>query len=190
MIKLIYPTLILFLISCNNKKVEQNKTDSNSLDSLQNIIENRDSIVNVLLDQKTQLISTIQNDIEINNPNQLYKPIIPIKLKDYKYIKLFNSLDTSLNFLNMDISVRLYVSGNGPSDPEKDYCNGSSFLYIATSQVDFPPEENLFEIGPYDELKIVKVDKENSVLYFHHEIRGKRKNEKISIYLDKVVIDK
>ncbi len=188
--KLLFTPILLFLISCNNENVPLAKPNSKSLDSLNSIIQNRDSIITNLLDQKTELLSSMQDKKEINNPNKLYGKITPVKLNDYKYLEILNSIDTSLNYWNdnSEIEVSLFVCGNGPSDPEKDYCNGSYNLYVATSQTDLPPEYNLFEIGPFADLIIDKVDKLTSTVYFHHDIRGKRKNEKLSITLNKVLI--
>ncbi len=190
--QLIFLISALVLISCNNDSNDTKNSilTQNITDSLINIIDDQSRVIEELLDEKVSLQSSIENIKSESNPNELYGEITPIKITDYTITELLNQVDTIFNYYSRpkDISVTIHRCGNGPSDPNKDYCNGSYNLYIATAQTDLPPTYFLHEVGPFVDLKIDSVNINSSLLYITHDNNGNVKSEIVEITLNEIKI--
>lgn len=192
--KLTYFTItILFFISCSNNTNTSIESESHlqSEDSLKSIIQENETIIAELLEEKTSLLSSLQKDNSKSNKSELYGEIIPSKISNYDMIEVMNLVDTSFSFYckPKDITVSIYRCGNGPSDPNKDYCNGSFNLYIATAQHEFPPTYNLYEVGPFVDLKIDSINSNLSRIFISYDDKkGKVKSKIIEVSLNKIKI--
>jgi hypothetical protein len=190
--QLVFIISLLVLISCNNDSDDTNKSilTQNITDSLKNVIVDQSAVIEGLLAEKVSIQSSIEDIKSDSNPSKLYGEITPTKITDYIITEVLNQVDTSFNYYSRpkDISVTIHRCGNGPSDPNKDYCNGSYNLYIATAQTDLPPTYFLHEVGPFVSLKIDSVNIDSSLLYITHDNNGNVKSEIIEITLNDIKI--
>ncbi len=190
--QLIFLIFALIVTSCNS---DSNDTKNyilthNLTDSLTKVIDEQSTVINELLAEKVSLQSSFEENKSESNPNELYGVITPIKIADYTITELLNQVDTSFNYYSRpkDISVTIFRCSNGPSDPNKDYCNGSYNLYIATAQTDLPPTYFLHEVGPFVDLEIDSVNIDSSLLHITHDNNGNVKSEIIEITLNDIKI--
>lgn len=179
----------LVLISCGNDSNKSIATH-NIADSLATVINEQSKVIEELLAEKVSMQTSIEVVKSDANPNKLYEKITPIKITDYTITEVLNLVDTSFNYYSRskDVSVTIHRCGNGPSDPNKDYCNVSYNLYIATAQTDLPPTYFLYEVGPFVSLKIDSVNIDSSILYITHDNNGSVKSEIIEITLNNIKI--
>lgn len=182
--------LIVIMNSCISDEggSVDNQIQRAKIDSLNAVLHEQALVIERLLQDKANLISSVDSVKSETTSNELYGDIVPIQLEEYTYVEILNLIDTSFSFWSKpsDIQVSIYQCGNGPSDPNKDYCNGSYNLYVGTLQPDLPPTTNLFEVGPFVDLKIDSVNEQTSLLYFHHDNNGVNKKEVLHVTLDKV----
>ena len=115
---------------------------------------------------------------------------MPRSITDYNLNEILGYTDTIYKYYSRthDVNVAIYSCGNGPCDPDKDYCNGSYNLYISTVQADLPPTMFLHETGPFVDLEIDSIDAQNSIIIISHDLNGSRKAEKLDIKLGKVKV--
>lgn len=182
-------TSLIFVISCNRQDPATLSSSKDLIDSLKTELNYRDSLLSEMIHEKSVLVEGVKSVTHLS-AGELYEPIVTRSITDYNLNEILGYIDTIYKYYSRihDVNVAIYSCGNGPSDPDKDYCNGSYNLYISTVQADLPPTIFLHETGPFVDLEIDSIDAQNSNIIISHDLKGSRKTEKFDIKLGKIKI--
>lgn len=113
------------------------------------------------------------------------------KIEEDNLIRILNKVKF-LSSINTDnLNIRVYIIGNSPGSA--GYPNGeiTHDLFIAVSEFDEFPRQNLFELGPYFNPKFVKwhTTNKNITLIIESGEATERKENEIQISLNNIIIE-
>lgn len=196
---------LLIVFGCQSEKKDNGEVDFNKLQAeldskkdsikfLKTQLNVRPGVENKARVEETQLkeetAPTLIKNVTDNSSStyKLYqKPTIK-EIKDAEFAEVLSSTDTMATFRADEFRVTAASVCNGPADPDLDYCNCSSFIYVVTATDGEYSDYQLFKIGPFVEpqFKGWKKDKEKPELIIVHDVKGKKRTDTFKITLSGV----
>lgn len=114
------------------------------------------------------------------------------KIKDDRLVKILNGLTLFSEKKTNDLSIKIFSVDNEPGSAGHDSGEITHDLYIAVSQFDEYPLQNVFNIGQFYNPKLINWTGEEiyQIISIEHGEISDRQTIKIKITIDKIIIIK
>lgn len=112
------------------------------------------------------------------------------KLESHRLTKILNNVMKISENREGEISVKIYKIDNGSGSAHNETCEVSHNLLIAVSEYDEYPKQNLFEVGPFYNPKIIKLESQERHKLFTVEYGefDSRKSVKMKVSIDDLAL--